>query len=324
MMQAGTKRRRLAATSPNKSPSRSGVINNVVSPFRAPNHYWTSNSLNITCLSFRLDPGIDSEKKIICQKCLNYYDVVLKGDLARLLDKERSKGSKKHYCEKPWHPKFQTHRFSCRRQNYRDFRCVFDANVTRALLHDGGDSDNTTLSRTNLNLMDKDTFESTTHVAPIELVDSHNRITEETAVILIEALANRNLVKWPLLDHEISLAWCLLINDNGIRASTTDIISHCLKEKEDGVPLQPNESRLLGQLAYKTFKSTASKTASLQSFKRFKPFQIVVVPEAREARSSVARSVTRRQHRNTATAESFIDHLPGNFPEKFMISRRFH
>ena len=47
-----------------------------------PNHFWVScRSIDVTCLSFGLDPGQEDHKKIICQKCMNFYDVVLKNIL---------------------------------------------------------------------------------------------------------------------------------------------------------------------------------------------------------------------------------------------------
>ena len=108
------------------SPPTRGSVHNVTNALPTPpNHLWTSRSSDTTCLSFGLDPSVDAHKKITCDKCLCYYDVVLHNNLSNQNNKVRSQAAKKYECTKPWSTVYATHLQSGKRNIMHDFHSMF-------------------------------------------------------------------------------------------------------------------------------------------------------------------------------------------------------
>jgi len=68
-----------------------------------PSHYFHSRDMDLSCLGFRLNPGIARQRKIICSACLLFYDKRLKLILHRqYLDvNKRSQVKDKEYLCSP-------------------------------------------------------------------------------------------------------------------------------------------------------------------------------------------------------------------------------
>ena len=163
---------------------------------------------------------------------------------------------------------------------------------------------------------------SASTLSPAMLVDNNNVLNKDTADTILAAFQNRDMEKFPLLKHEESLLELLIMDGNTIRLSTTQIMEPLLKGKENGSLLADHELRLLGQLAYKGFKSIdcENKRLVLKSFERYNPFQIARVPEMYGGQTDNKMSMKKSHDRHVDTAAQWMDHLPGSFGDELMIS----
>lgn len=292
-------------------PTRSAI--NIVDAIpQPPSHLWSSRSTDVTCLSFGLDPGKDSHNKIVCQKCSLFYDVVLKGIMANMDKKLRSKANNKYECDKPWHPDKADDRFDTKKKNMKDFLKFFDINTINI------SNNTTTVPKSPSPAVTVISVSPSDHSKPmgnesgkktqpertssgikhnnsneIILYDQHGVISKNIVQSITQAFKERDTKAWPLQEHELSLlelllmegdtvresAAKMLVEGGTIRKSVATIFEPSLKDKKDGLPLKEHEKRLLGQLAYKAFKH--EKKISLPSFPRYPPFEIVQVPKTR-------------------------------------------
>ena len=91
-------------------------------------HLWTSRSIDVTCLSFGLNPLKPLDKKIMCTNCCNFFETTLSGNIANLSIRKNSKRSsfgKNKQCLRPWHIDKGQHHCSAKRKNMEDFRNHF-------------------------------------------------------------------------------------------------------------------------------------------------------------------------------------------------------
>ena len=126
-------------------------------------------------------------------------------------------------------------------------------------------------------------------------VNHNNGIKDGVANTITQAMRERDYLAMPLQDHKLSLLQRLALDGDSIRESTPQLFEASLKQKRDGSPLKLHARRLLGQLVYNGLRTTDDNKLSLPSFPHYKPFQIVLVPETRVSRTTVA-SHTRKTY----------------------------
>jgi len=127
-----------------------------------------------------------------------------------------------------------------------------------------------------------------------QLVAEDKVLPRTTASSIKRTLKARDFSAQPLKKHELGVLQLLVVNENTILKQATEIIEPALQNKANGSPLEEHERRLLGQLAFKAFKS--EKKVSLNSFEFFSKFEIVKVPQKREAREFSPENIRRRYH----------------------------
>jgi len=211
-----------------------------------PGYLWTSRSPDVTCLSFQLDPMIPAQRKIICQNCLNFFDVVLKFILAHKdnEDKRRSNHSKRYTCYKPWFPHKAEHKHGGKQDNMYDFHAFFHENA--AILASAGSISSPpstaataaavistsppeppqvkAKTKTKAKAKAKettDTAEKSEAEAEVIVTDkSKEVILDENLVIskdivssIKEAFEQRDMDVWPLQEHELDLLQLLALSE---------------------------------------------------------------------------------------------------------------
>ena len=216
-----------------------------------PRYLWTSSSLDVTCLSFGLDPEILPQKKIICQKCLTFFDVKLKGILVNKANKPRSEASTRLHCDKPWHPDNASHPLERKRIAMRDFIQLFENNAvpnvteflpvpvclakgrfvapasTEAVIDERVEQETLNNSKDKINSLKESTILVTcgTQIDPLPMpssVDPNNIINKDTAAELVKAINDRDTASWPLQHHELGLLDSLSIRRPVVIESPVD------------------------------------------------------------------------------------------------------
>lgn len=212
-------------------------------PQPAP-HLYTSRSIEVTCFSFKLTPNPKYvlQWSLICAKCKKWLDSVLQNDITKLSTVKRSSRSQITYgCEKPWDPKWQTHRMQRKRDTYNNFHAFFCCNAKATVATNlpvqssssSSDKDSTSNGnntpndpplisnnhttspplRTSVPEPQPQQDESAEEVAnedtelpsPALLIDEKGIIDKEAAAHLQSALERRDLSQQPCEDHELSL-----------------------------------------------------------------------------------------------------------------------
>ena len=97
-------------------------------PPSPPKHLWSSRSLEVTCLSFGLNPLKLLDKKIICTNCCKFFESTLRSNISNLSIGKNSKRSafgKNKQCLRPWYIDKGQHYHYTKRNNMEDFRNYF-------------------------------------------------------------------------------------------------------------------------------------------------------------------------------------------------------